>query len=80
MIEHAPHSLEGAAAMAALMQPGCWKHAGMAGVVTGIDLDGAFSRIDPGGADTVIARRIAGMGEAGLISGSARRTGRRGSE
>mgnify|MGYP007061003450 CR=1 FL=1 len=72
MIEHAPQSLEGAAAIAALMQPGAWRRAGMTGAVVGVDAEAALSRVNLAGVNVAVARRLVARGEAGLILGSGR--------
>lgn len=72
MIENATTSLEGATAIAALMMPGAWRRAGMAGAVVGLDMDAALSRVDMTGIDITVTRRLIARGETGLITGAAR--------
>lgn len=42
---HAPDSPEGMAAWAVCQDPGVWRHAGMAGICTGLDVAEALARI-----------------------------------
>ncbi len=63
------------------MQGGAWRYAGMGASLTGIDLDAALARVDPGEADLGVVRRLVGLAEPGLVAGMARaREAARGSE
>lgn len=46
-MELAPTSVEGHALDLALQSPGCWQRAGMAGIVTGLDLPQCLARLPP---------------------------------
>lgn len=59
--------------MRVLRRPGVWKHAGMSGALSGLDLAEALVSL-PEECDREFARRLLIAGEAGFLTGDIERT------
>lgn len=65
-------TLEGAVAQEVLMQGGAWRFSGLGASLTGLDVEAALARVDTGGADPGVVRRLVALAEPGLVAGLAR--------
>lgn len=73
MTEFAPQTEAGHAAWAAALMPGVWTHAGLGGVVTGLNMSEALGRLDPDDADHPAMRFYLSEIEIGRLAAEAER-------